>query len=310
MKPYRLFLVIFLAGAGNTLYAQNWFDQNPQWANHFSFGFAGDGYEYMSVESDTVLQGKTAKVLKRFHDMNFVPDFTDFRIARQNGDTIWCWNEQQNQFNLMYNFSLNTGDSVSVPMYWGGNASFKYVIQAIGVVFVDGQSLRTQSVVISTGVPALKCTALVIEKAGMTNGQCLNTDNNIAYPMGNHFFVDEPNSGAVDGPEWFFCRYQNDEIEYKTSGAVCDALTGLDNLSQRPEFSVAPNPFGDQLSVIIPPGESISRLRLFDCSGRLMQSVSQPANGTISTASLPAGTYIIEIVSGREERSFLKAVRW
>ena len=309
MKIRYVFLVIALFTAGNTLQAQSWFDENPEWASHFTLGFAGAGYEYVSIQGDTLLQGKTAKIFKRYHDMNAVQDFTDFRIARQSGDTVWCWNEGQNQFNLLYNFSLGTGDSVSVPLYWNSNGSFKYVIQAIAIIFVDGQSLRAQSVTISTGNPSLKCSALIIEKIGMVNGQCLDTNNNISYPEGHHFFLDEPNLGATDGPDWFFCRYRNNDIEYKYSNANCDALTGVDEAVQGAGFTIAPNPFGDQLSIVSPPGEWISRLRLFDCSGRLIKAVSNPADGIIPAADMPPGAYFIEIISGREERSYLKAIK-
>ncbi len=310
MKNNYFLLPGILLMAGTTLYSQSWFANNPQWVNYFTFGFAGGGFEYVSVAGDTVLQGKTAKVLKRFRDMNSVPDYTDFRVARQSGDTIWCWNESQNQFFVNYNFSLVPGDSVEVPFYWNGNAAFKYRIATTGSVFIGGQSRRFQLVDISTSYGALKCSALIVEYIAMLNGQCTNSDNNLTYTEGHHFFLDEPNLGATDGPDWFLCRFTNAQMDYKAPDAVCDALTGTGDVPGRdPGFSVVPNPFGEQLSVASPDGEAVSRLRVFDCSGRLLKCVYEPENGTIATAELPAGVYFIEIVSGEAQRSFLRAMK-
>lgn len=310
MKHVRVFtLSIFLlqsAGLG----AQNWFDSHPQWVNYFSFGFAGAGYEYVSVAGDTLLQGKTAQVLKRFHDMNAVPDFTDFRIARQSGDTVWCWNEAEGQFFIHYNFSLGVGDSVTVPLFWNSTSHVKYLIQSKGTIFVDGQSLRSQTVIFSTGVPSLKCSALIIEKIGMISGQCLDSDNNLVYPDGHHFFLDEPNTGATDGPDWSFCRYENDQFEYKSISSNCDALTDVNTPGESaPVFSLSPNPFNDQFTIRAAAGESMAALRIFDARGGLIRHIDTPASNTVSTADLSPGLYFVEIVSQKQQRSVLRAVK-
>jgi len=311
MKNNYLLVLGILFLTVNTLRSQSWFDNNPQWVNYFTFGFAGSGFEYVSVAGDTVVQGKTAKILKRFRDMNSVPDNTDFRVARQSGDTVWCWNHAQNQFFINYNFSLNQGDSVTVPFYWNSNGAFKYTVATTGSVFIGGQSRRFQLVDIYTGYNALKCSALIVENIGMLNGQCTNSDNNnLTYTEGHHFFLDEPNLGATDGPDWFLCRFQNDEGEYAVGGAACDPLTDTGDAPEGDAgFSIVPNPFGDQFSIMAPAGETISLLRLFDCSGRLVTSVSQAAKSIICTADLPPGIYFIEVISVGQERSFLKAVK-
>lgn len=273
-------------------------------------GWGGPGIEYVSVQGDTVVGGQSAIAIKRFRDMQLVSDYTDFRFVRQNGDTIRCWNENDNQFYIHYNFSLGVGDSVEVPTVWGGSSKFKYVITSTGTVLVDGQSLRFQLVDIPSGVNDLKCNALIIEKIGMVSGKCVYSNDNSTYQTGHHFFLDEPNSGIVDGPEWFFCLYHNDQIEYKITGDACDALTDVDAAGDAgSRFSLVPNPFSDYFSILIPEGETIAGLRLFDVSGRLLKSLSVSGNNTVSTADLPAGVYFLEITSTRQERSFLRAVK-
>lgn len=305
-----LFFSVILFLMPLALHAQGWFENNPQWANHFMLGWGGPGFEYVSVQGDTVVGGQSAIVIKRFRDMQLVSDYTDLRIVRQSGDTIRCWNENDNQFYIHYNFSLGVGDSVVVPTVWGGSSKFKYVIVNTGTVLVDGQSLRFQLVDIPTEISTLKCNALIIEKIGMVSGKCVYSNDNSTYLTGHHFFLDEPNAGVVDGPDWFFCRYQNDQIEYTISGDVCDALTDVDipGVAGSP-FSLAPNPFGDYFSVRVPEGETIASLRLFDVSGRMLKSISVPDGNTVDAADLPSGVYFLEITSARQERSFLRAVR-
>lgn len=310
MKYKNLLVLIAIVVSGTALQSQSWFENNPQWVNNYFAGFAGYGFEYVSISGDTVVQGKPAKVFKRFRDMNIIPDNTDFRIVRQNGDTIWCWNNTQNQFFVNYNFSLGVGDSVVVPHYWDNNLSLTYVIENTGSVFIADQSLRFQSVNVMSGFNTLKCAALIVEKIGMLNGECINPDDNSKYIDGHHFFLDEGNMAIIDGPAWHLCRFQNDKGKYVASGSNCDALTGTDDPGDdNAVFRLAPNPFGDQLSVVSPNGEAISRVRLFDCSGKLLKSVSTPENGVVATGELPAGLYFIEVISGQQQRSFLKAVK-
>ncbi|MBK8193024.1 MAG: T9SS type A sorting domain-containing protein [Lewinellaceae bacterium] len=305
---YLLFVCLFFFQSGS-LFAQNWFENNPEWVNYFTFGFAGSGYEYVSMEGDTVLGGHPAIVMKRFRDMNSVPDNTDLRIVRQSGDTIFCWNDLTSQYNLTYNFDLEVGDSVAIPEYWSGNSVFSYVVESNGVMSINGQSLRVQTVRTSSLFGVGKCSALIVEKIGMINGQCVDLANNITYPEGHHFFLDEVNSGAADGPEWFLCRYENDLFEYKSTGSNCDALTGAEEAATEEIASFLPNPFSDQVSFSVPTEKAIASVRFLDATGRPALVLTAPVSGTVSTSRLPAGAYFIEIISTDHKRSFLRAVK-
>lgn len=306
---YLPFVCLFLF-QGGSLSAQNWFENNPEWVNYFTFGFAGSGYEYVSIEGDTVLGGHPAIVMKRFRDMNSVPDNTDLRIVRQSGDTIYCWNGITNQYNLTYNFDLEVGDSVAIPEYWNGNSVFSYVVENNGVMFINGQSLRVQTVRTSTLFGVGNCSALIVEKIGMINGECKDLANNIIYPEGHHFFLDEVNSGAADGPEWFLCRYENDLFEYKVASSNCDALTDAkETITEETAYTFSPNPFSDQISFSVPAGKPIASVRLLDATGRPAMVLTAPVPGTVNTSRLPAGVYFIEIISTDYKRSFLRAVK-
>ncbi|HRI58275.1 MAG TPA: T9SS type A sorting domain-containing protein, partial [Saprospiraceae bacterium] len=285
---------------------QSWFDNNPQWVNHITYGWKGPGAEYAGVQNDTFLGGQPAKILNRFFDFESSTDFTDVRVARQNGDTIWCWNHIANQFYIHYNFSLAVGDSVKVPIYWGGTGKFRYVIDSIGTISINNQTLRFQRVSISADYDYLLCDGLIIEQIGMTNGQCVNTLGNYTIPKGGHFFLDEPNSGASDGPEWTFCRFKNDQFMYQFSGLPCNGLVAAPETTAASSPAVVPNPFQDDFSVTLPPGEKIASLRLFDIAGKTVFQVSNPAETKIHAGDLPPGVYFLEIVTSDQKRYFSK----
>ena len=95
----KIFILLFalLGAAAFPLRAQHWFQNNPHWDSFFSFGFAGSGYEYTSVQGDTVVRGLLATQLKRFRNLPS-NDNTDIRVARQHGDTIWLWNANTSRY--------------------------------------------------------------------------------------------------------------------------------------------------------------------------------------------------------------------
>lgn len=289
-----------------SLHAQTWFDNNPVWTNHIFFGFNGPGVEHMEIQYDTLLGGHSAKVLRRVFDFDFSNDFTDIRVARQSGDTIWCWNDPAGQYYVHYNFSLGVGDTLSVPLAWGGDGKSRYLIDSIGVVDIGGQILRFQRVKIPTNYDYFFGKALIIEKIGMTNGQYFNTQTNNTFPYTGHFFLDEPNSGATDGPEWTFCQFQNNQILYQGSSSSCAGLVAAPEAGNNPALRVMPNPFQDVFDIVLPPGQTITSLRLFNISGQNVLQITRPAETKIHAGDLPPGVYFLEIVTADHKVSTIK----
>ncbi len=300
MKKFLLFFIL-LSGTAFSGNAQGWFQDHPHWTSYFSFGFSGTGYENVFVEGDTIVQGLPATILKRFRHTSST-DNTDIRVARQEGDTIWLWNANTNQFNLAYDFSLTVGDSVAVPLYWS-SGNFTYSIDGIGTLLVDGQSRRFQHIdFVPANANGQHCQALIIEEIGFVNGFC------DTYPYGGHLFLDERNEGFVDGPEWVFCEYRNNHIVYSDPIALCAGLTSQTEPMMGAAFSIQPNPFHETFSVISKKDQAASYLRVFDAGGRLVLQVSPPFS-PISTNALVPGLYFLEITWNGGSRQFYKAVK-
>ena len=304
----RLIVCLFLLSAQIT-HAQSWFDENPQWINDFSFGFAGSGYEYVSPEGDTVLLGKPAIKIRRLREMNSGMLNSEIRVVWQSGDTIRAWHEQKNDFFTLYNFSLAAGDTVDVRYHFSNAGSSKYVVQDTGTMLIDGRPFRFQDVQWITGVSTYHCNARIIEKIGMVNGTCVNTQQMQSYPDGHHFFIDDPNQAAVDGPAWFLCRYRNDSIGYKESSIACDALTAVKTpVAAGPAYRLVPNPFAGDVFIETRNAATVDAWRVYDAAGHLLMTSGGGAANMIRAAELPPGFYLVE-VSGSAGRAFLRAVR-
>jgi len=293
-----------------SLQAQSWFEGNPAWTNYFTYGWGGPGWEYMNAGKDTLVDGLPSVAIERFFDMEFSNDFYERRFVRQSGDTILFWG-MDSTFHVMYNFSLGVGDSVVIPVAYS-NAHIRYIIDSLGEMEVNGQNLRFQRVQLPTGYSFFTCSALIVEKIGMINGECYNANTGNTQDNTRHFFVDELNSGATDGPEWTFCRFQNDQLEYTSSHHSCDALTGVDNNEPvKPFWSIAPNPFQDQVTVQDSGGRrSVGSLRLFDISGKELPVKITPGSQRVETAQLLPGVYILEITGDGQEKQFIRGIKY
>lgn len=298
MKNVTLIFVLLL-GLAAPLSAQNWFQNKPHWVNFFSAGFLGTGYEYMTVENDTVLQGQPAVNLRRFHDLNSSNDFTTYRQARQQGDTIWVWHPIDSQFYVHYNFSLLPGDSVSAPLVWD-DGFFRYYIDSIGTLAVAGYPLRFQRVRFSDDFLNFPCRALIIETIGLVNGEDCWT----------HFFPDEPNKGIVDGSDWRFCQYYNNQLAYNDGDEnFCGALTSVNGADTAAvSLHVYPNPFQDAFSLLLGAEQPGVALRVFDAAGHLVLQTNRPS-GPVATAAYPPGLYFLEVTLANGKRRFGKAVK-
>ncbi|MEO6037109.1 MAG: T9SS type A sorting domain-containing protein, partial [Saprospiraceae bacterium] len=198
------------------------------------------------------------------------------------------------------------GDSVIGPLAWGAG-QFRYYIDSVGTLVAGGQTLRFQQVHFYTTVNHDQCNALAIETIGFIHGGCNSNPLVFHFPMGTHLLVDEPNEGAVDGPDWQFCHYQNDHLQYQYTSSLCDGLISQQEpTADLTSFRVQPNPFHDGFSVESGKDQTSGYLRVFDTAGRLVLQASSPFE-LVPTKAWPQGLYFLEITAKNGSRQFCKA---
>ncbi len=306
MKNLLLFLLLSGIFAIPS-HGQNWFQNNPHWDNYFSFGLQGPGYEHITMQGDTVLQGQSAVLLKRSHDMVYANDFVDVRQMRQQGDTVWTWNPGDHEFYVHYNFSLAVGDSVAAPWYWGGG-EFKYYLDSVGTLSLDGQILRFQRVHFYSDFDYYQSYGLIIETIGFVEGEWVNSNTNYHSQYDVHLFPDEPSGGVLDGPVWWFCHYENDQLQYNNGNSCPELTSQQEPTSTSSTFRIQPNPFHDAFSLTSKENQGAAYLRIFDAAGRLVMQTSPPFT-SVSTTALQPGLYFLEITLRNGSKQFCKAVK-
>ncbi len=304
---YIFSLLVCLHCLPPVLSSQSWLDNNPQWVTYRITGPGGPGIEYLSVQGDTFLAGQSAKILRGFIDRVSGNDFSRYRVARQNGDTVWCWNPYEKQFFIQYNLSLQAGQSVSVPNIYS-NSFINYIIDSVGTVDISGQTLRFQQIHFSA-LGSFVCYSTILEKIGLDNGYCVDLTTGDTTFSGYHFFVDEPNWGFLDGPDWTFCQFHNDLFAYKTGASPCEGLVAAEEARLRSAAVVSPNPFYDYFNVEVPAGKKIAAFRLFSMMGELAIQITEPVEPRIFAGSLPPGIYLLEVEWHDRCKSYHRVVK-
>lgn len=284
MRYSFLFLLTVFSTA---LVGQNydWFGHNPKWEVYFTAGFAGSALETVTIQGDTVVGGRSAKIFSRSNSI--LPRIS---ILAQSGDSIFLWHHDEAKYYLNYDMSAPVGTVFSQPRLYG-SSNITFSVVDTGTIQIGTQTLRIQKWTDAQ----LSAERFVIEGIGLVY---LLWQNGSVYPQ--HFFWNEPDNSAVDGEAWALCEFTNDLVDYDPTPNV-DLCFGLVN-TPTPEHDVAvtvfPNPAADFVQFEIPAGVENYQLLIFDVFGRkLRHSVDFQRSLRIDKEHLPSGTYAYILIN-------------
>lgn len=306
MKFIFVLLPIFIL-SNIRINAQTWFDENPYWLNYYRSGFGVSGSESVQVTGDTILQGKTAKIFTRVHDIKPpFADFTDFKVAYQSGDTIFVWNKDH--FSVLYNFSLQKGDTLAFqPKDF--TSFINYVLDSVGTVEIAGNKLRLQQFRQPTQYLHYNIFYLIIEKVGMIKTWSFNSNNNSLLKWTGRFFIDEGNNGVVDGADRFLCTYKNDQLEYKSGEVLCNSILNQSDFSQNVTVpKISPNPFSKSITLEFDNSKGLPDLYFWNISGQVVKKIEGLNFTTVSTSDLPVGIYFLELRWAGDGKSYFSKI--
>ena len=106
--------------------------------------------------------------------------------------------------------------------------------------------------------------------------------------------------GTVNDPEDYLFHVDDFTVKFDTS------LSTTDIVQQNEEISIYPNPFTDFLQ--ISNAKNISKIEVFDLSGRIIKSIKKPAN-PINLSDLKSGMYIIMINQDNQPTQNFKIIK-
>lgn len=292
---------IHLAGAqsGNSD-TMEWAPIGAKW--WYNYTGAGINQNYVSLESvgDTTVLGKACRKLeiKEFVAEGIKPyyfEIIDFEshliVLHQQGDSIFYL--RNNQFELLYDFSMEPGDTIAVTV---PQQSFRYHpqdtqifvrVEGYTTKIIDGQELKVQQ-----------------RQIAWESGNGFLVGDTVVEKMGDLTFFLPWKSIEYDAilPYGLRC-YQDSTIFYKAVDIPCDSITPLMSgtlpLVQSNDVVLYPNPVPPGTRQIKVEGVQVKNWDLYDVQGRLISKEEHRMGDSLIEIpiSLQAGFYFLELRS-------------
>jgi len=295
------------AQSGNSA-AKEWAPIGAKW--WYTFSGAGLDQNYLTLESvkDTMVLGKHCRKLEikeylaeglihpennrsyYFENIDFGPRRI---ILHQQGDSIFYL--RKNQFELLYDFSMEPGDTIAVTV---PQRSFKYHTRDTQIFvrvesntkkIIDGQELRVQQ-----------------RKIAWESGNGFFVGDTVIEKIGDYTFFLPFKEIEYDAilPYGLRC-YQDSTFFYKAVDMPCDSITPLKSsnlpLVHAVEVVLYPNPLKAGTRHIQVEGVQVKSWELYDAQGRLIHKAEREfGDSSIEIPiALKAGLYFLELRSDK-----------
>src|ERR1051325_261393 len=138
---FVLFLTIFSINSFVSE-AQSWAPIGATWDYEVVSAFSplSDYVMYQSV-GDSIIDGKNCKVIiiKKGAQYGIIPN-SDTAYTYENNGKVFVYNNKKKAFGLIYDFSLNTGDTFKAN--WD-TCNYPIKIRDTGSIMINGRSLKT-----------------------------------------------------------------------------------------------------------------------------------------------------------------------
>ena len=196
-------------------------------------------------------------------------------------------------WDTLFNFNAMPGQS------WHYNPSGlneKVEVQNTGQAMVNGHLLKWYTVKYAKDGAEHPVADTIYERLGSKEG---------IHPYRTHFIISDP---GISG----FCNYSdNDFSDWNQTDVACRSMpTSRNDLNNRPQFSVYPNPASEILTLVCegPAGKAYS-VTLHDLMGRqVLEDRITGHSQSFSVATVTNGVYWLSIINERGERFYQKVV--
>ncbi len=289
-------IIIFLLTANFAAFSQDFYANGTEWQYGINGYYSGPAYptlQRIRITGDTIIDGKFCKIFtKKYLDCNRMYSYEDY-LHIENGEWRF-FNEENQEFQLLYNFNLLAGDTMSFRLWNPMGLTTKrlhYRVDSIKIALVGDTELKR-----------FFCT--YGSRDHQTGEMMYYNDfpedsfemvENIGHMENMFFFWD---TGSCHGL-WvnkFHC-YTNPTIgTYVAESAVCtDELVSVRPLTAEDGITIYPNPVQDRLHY-----QSVDRLisfSLFDLAGKLVLDATQVIRreDIIDLSALASGVYLLRI---------------
>ncbi|OFY85770.1 MAG: hypothetical protein A3K10_01115 [Bacteroidetes bacterium RIFCSPLOWO2_12_FULL_31_6] len=299
LKP--LLISFFFLFTFSFLFAQNFAPLNAKW--HYQkfcnnpLWISNCGYFTAEIVRDTIVNGKSAKVMENADLGVLIPAAQ--LIIREDSDRVYFF--ENNQFKLLYDFNLNTGDTLfySVPSNW------MYYDFTCGD-YPDTSKL-TQAIIDSTG--QLSINGELLKVLYTSPNYSPDTTKYFSWELGQVIqrigslrgLFGASTTQCLGGFPGSIRCYNDSLISYKPVLFDCDFVTGIDRDVNENLISIYPNPSSGKFTLDF--GNAINNIsvEIYNLMGKKI--VAKPIlskREVIDLSNQPKGIYYVKTINKKE----------
>jgi hypothetical protein len=291
-------ILITLTFSSYTIGQENFAIDGAKWYynQQYQLLFSAHGYKLYEVIKDTIVLNQNAKLIqKSFHPFRGNPSITGYEIILNKDRKVYSL--KNDQFKLMYDFSLKVSDTLFVDV-------LNLHCDSISAIIVDSVKTLSFDTINLTSL-YLSYTLYLKEEFG----ESFKNVDNIIERIGNEIqFNYQP---ACDISDQFVNTtlrcYVDSEIgtykgyywKYFHPDKACDSLVdgsiGIDPfLDTDKEITIFPNPTNNTLNILI-HSEMKCEVFIYDLLGNLRITIPVEEEAIIDLSFLEIGLYIVKI---------------
>lgn len=248
------------------------------------------------VTQDTMIQGKTAKLLTKYNSNNNIVD-TDILLLQN--DSVLYWHN--NQFHLMYDFASAVGDTVIFRFRSIALSSapvFQDTILSVSAIIANKQEINVNGIsLLSVETSLIPIEGLEDEYIWPSNFNYIQQIGHDYLEMGVIYSINLPSTGQGSRLRCYN-NFQN--LSYQTpywmtqgEGQSCDFSSSISEINFDDNTQLYPNPSNGLLHIEVPNGVVIERIEWYDVLGKKVKT-HNGNHTTLSIADIPEGTYLIK----------------
>lgn len=287
-KIYILFILFFTFN----LQAQKMLEEDNLWYTNVSVWAYPPSYGIYKIGGDTIIDNTSYKQILISTDSTLVEwnVFSRYVVRENDEGQVFAKLEGEEE-RLMYDFSLEVGDTMPVASFYAVDGYCYFEVTAIDSVMLMDGSMRKRlhleneyypEWVWIEGLGSLDLSAFYIDYICVTDIWAVTT-----------------------------CYFKNGEQLYENSeGYPCyDMTTSVNNLSKDDGITLHPNPVTDHLFIkSATPNHSIRRITIFNTIGSKVKTISlSPNQESLDLEFLKNGVYVL-LLEAREGEVFSKRI--
>ncbi|MGC6469784.1 MAG: T9SS type A sorting domain-containing protein [Flavobacteriales bacterium] len=248
------------------------------------------------ISHDTIVEGKTAKLVTKYNSNN---QAVKTEILTLQNDSVFYW--KNNQFNLMYDFASQIGDTIVfqfTSVVLSSTPPYQDTILNVSARIVDKQDT------IIDGISLLSVKTLLIPILGLEDEYIWPNRFDYIEQIGHDYSGMEVlysiNLASIGQGSRLRCYNNYQNLSYQTpywisqgNNQSCN-YTSFISITVNENIELYPNPTNGLLRIELPQGVVIERIECYDLQGQKVKT-HNGGQSILTISDLIAGNYLIKL---------------